>query len=193
MTPLRQVSSPICQYSEWKENSPINKLNDRKRHKKPLQWFLSFSHCLTFKNKHCGTLLFTQMTNALLSQELGGSVTMGRDYLNWNDFLRSLIKVLINSVTSAAVNNNRQTMYNSSDSDWIIILLKAACSFIVKVCDCNDYIVICEHAAEQIDHETNWINKHQSDTKLRSCTQNNGNCQSFDWITMSKYWPGEIT
>lgn len=54
------------------------------------------------------------MTNALLSQELGGSVTMGRDYLNWNDFLRSLIKVLINSVTSAAVNNNRQTKYNSS-------------------------------------------------------------------------------
>lgn len=44
---------------------------------------------------------------------------MGRDYLNGNDFLRSLIKVLINSVTSAAVNNNRQTKYNSSHQTQI--------------------------------------------------------------------------
>lgn len=32
---------------------------------------------------------------------------MGRDYLNWNDFLRLLIKVLINSIIFVVVNNNR--------------------------------------------------------------------------------------
>lgn len=32
---------------------------------------------------------------------------MGRDYLNGNDFLRLLIKVLINSVIFVVVNNNR--------------------------------------------------------------------------------------
>lgn len=32
---------------------------------------------------------------------------MGRDYLNWNDFLCLLIKVLINSIIFVVVNNNR--------------------------------------------------------------------------------------
>lgn len=32
---------------------------------------------------------------------------MGRDYLNGNDFLYLLIKVLINSVIFVVVNNNR--------------------------------------------------------------------------------------